>query len=229
MSLKGRRRQTLMEAKYPASDQQLARLASVWCPRFAGQILGATWTGLRALREHEVGSIDLANADENLERHLTLSLTRRIRHEMDEDASYGVEHQVSEEATRLPGGQPPTPDIAFIFFEQPRLIWCIEAKVLRSDGNVSGYVKEVQENYLTCRYSPYFSQGTMLGFLISGDPTNAISNIAKSLGVQTETVAVEAGQLHHRSEHTRTSPGGRVFASAFTCHHFILFLGSARP
>lgn len=229
MSRKGRPRQTLLEARHPASDEQLARLAAIWCPLFANQILSATWAGLRSLSELDVGSIDLAEADENLERHLTLSLTPRIRQAIDEDASYGVEHQVSEEATRLHRGQPPTPDIAFIFFEQPRLIWCIEAKILRSDGKVSEYVKGVQENYLSCRYSPYFAEGTMLGFLVSGIPANAINNVAKSLGVQTESVVTEPGQLHHRSHHKRTPPTGRVFATAFICHHFIVLLGSARP
>ena len=60
-------------------------------------------------------------------------------------------------------------------------MWPLEAQVLKTDGAVSEYIKEINDNFMTCRYAPFSSEGGMLGYLLSGNPDKAFTNIAKKL------------------------------------------------
>jgi hypothetical protein len=217
-----------LEVRYPASDQQLVRLAAMWCPAATKQIIEAIWAGLFLLRAELGEGVDLTSAEDNLERQLTLQLTSRIRNSLTGDEPYMVEHQVSEEATRkTPPAQPPTPDIGFIFYEQPRLIWSVEGKVLKSESSVSEYINDLQENFLTCRYSPYSPEAAMLGFLFAGRPANAINEICAMLETPADTVIADRDRGYHRTEHARYSPPGRSFARRFICHHLVFRMSSS--
>ncbi|MHC5833845.1 MAG: hypothetical protein ACYT04_000000102060, partial [Nostoc sp.] len=86
------------------------------------------------------------------------------------DEPFDVQHEVYEfESRQSAKAQPPQYDIAFILRANDTIIWPLEAKVLISDGAVAEYIKEINGNFLTCRYAPFSSEGGMLGYLFFGD------------------------------------------------------------
>lgn len=219
------RSKTLLEDRYPATDDQLTRLAAEWVPRASQVILHAILSGLQLVNEEVVQGVNIGQSDENLERQLTQLLTPRIRRSLTGDESYDVEHQVSEEATRRPPpAQPPTPDIGFSFHDNPRVIWSVEGKVLRTDAAVAEYVADVRANFLTGRYSPYSSEGAMVGFLLMGIPAKAVAAIGVALPAKMNEVINEPHRSHAWSQHVREIPRGRSFARDFKCHHLVYLI-----
>ena len=67
-------------------------------------------------------------------------------------------------------------------------MWPIEAKVLRTDGSVAEYVADLRNEFLTCRYAPFSSEGGMVGYLVSGDPEKALKNIGSSAGCRMKRI-----------------------------------------
>jgi hypothetical protein len=121
--------------------------------------------------------------------------------------------------------QPPEPDMGFHPYDNERLMWPIEAKVLRTDGAVGEYVNEVTGNFLTCRYAPFSGEGGMLGYLVVGSPNTAFDNIAKGLQCNLLPHPDFQKRNHRTSRHTRTAPRGKKYPRSFVCHHMILAVG----
>jgi hypothetical protein len=112
-------------------------------------------------------------------------------------------------------------DLAFVWSNPPnvRIVWPIEAKVLRSDGSVTEYVNEVISNYLTCRYAPFSSEAGMLGYLLKGIPETAFNNIAIAVPCILSDHPDFSGHHHKISDHDRTIPEGKTYPAKFRCHH----------
>lgn len=95
-------------------------------------------------------------------------------------------HEADEfESLRDPQARPSQYDIAFLWRIDERMVWSLEAKVLRTEERpVSANVKDVREQLLTGWYAPFSNEGAMLGFLIKakGEPAEALRYIAASLG-----------------------------------------------
>ena len=219
-------RRSLLDVTHPSKDEQLTRLAAEWCGQATTQILTAIWGGIDLLRKELTDQVDFTAPLLNLERQLTLQLTFRIRKCLSQDEPYTVENQVPDEAMMLGArAAPPTPDIGFMFPQQPQLVWTIEAKVLQTDGAVSEYVKDLRNNFLTCRYSPFFAEGAMLGFLLAGHPAAAMVAVSESLAIKFEPRFAEPDREHQCSSHERVPPTGRTFATTFRCHHLVVLVG----
>jgi hypothetical protein len=145
------------------------KVAEIWNPDAITILIKLVWEGYDLLVSEVLSQINCDEAKEQLERSLTQSLERRIRKKMTGDEPFDVQHEVYEWESyqRL---RPPQYDIAFYIISNERIIWPFEAKVLETDGAVGDYIKEINENFVTCRYAPFSSQGGMLGYLFSGDP-----------------------------------------------------------
>ena len=113
-------------------------------------------------------------------------------------------------------------DLAFVWIENRRITWPLEAKVLHSDGSVSKYIKEITDNYLICRYAPFSSEAGMLAYLLKGDPEKAFDNIAKSVPCLLSDHVDFQNRDHKTSDHQRIVPAGESYPSSFRCHHLIL-------
>ena len=169
--------------------------------------------------------MDCSLADEDLERDITEHLVLMISDAMTGYEPFWVQHGPFERESRLGGSaQPPQYDIGFKLRCNPRIMWPLEAKVLRTDGTTAEYIRAVKSNFLTCRYSPFSSEAAMLGYLLSGAPERALANIAKKGGWELVRHEYFRERDHRTSNHKRSVPQGRPYPAAFRCHHMIFQL-----
>lgn len=216
------RRRTILEARFPETAD-FAALAQEWLLGAVDQMLGFVWRAYDRIVGDILSRISLDDADKDLERVITMTLVPLIRNEMSGDEAYHVEHEWYEHETMLdPPARPPQYDICFVWRECPRFMWPLEAKLLRTDGSVSKYVKEIRDNFLTCRYAPFTGEGGMLGYLVAGDPERALSNIAAKIPCQLRMHPSFPDRDHRTSEHSRNVPHGKDYPRDFRCHHLIL-------
>jgi hypothetical protein len=171
--------------------------------------------------------IDASKAEEDLERNITELLEPRIRVGMSGNEPFYVQHGPHERETRKGGkAQPPQYDIAFVLHENPRFMWPLEAKVLKSDseGSVTQYALDVNEEFLTCRYAPFSKEGAMLGYLFSGDPDEAFRSIEKKVPCTLTHHPDFPKRYHKTSDHLRTVPAGKEgeYPCEFRCQHLIM-------
>jgi len=217
-----RRRATPAEAAFPAT-QEFSDLARAWTADGSRILLELVWNGYERLQAEVLDRIDCTLSDRDLERCVTQLLEPHIRRSSDPDAPFYVQHNPYEDETALPPpAQPPQYDLAFAAVGNPRVMWPLEAKILRTDRAVAPYVRDVKEEYLTCRYSPFSNEAAMLGYLVSGHEDTALASIEASLDTPLAAHASFPGRPHRTSDHVREVPAGKPYPAQFRCHHLIL-------
>ena len=168
-----KRRRTIGEVRWPDTPDFMA-VAEAWRARCSTYLVGLVWKAYDALLLSVLSQINIDDAEDDLERSITQLLEPEMRKAMSGDEPFSVQHGRYEQESRMPApAQPPAYDIAFILIQNPRIMWPIEAKVLRSDGSVAEYVTDLRNEFLTCRYAPFSSEAGMVGYLVSGDPEKA--------------------------------------------------------
>jgi hypothetical protein len=218
------KRFTVGEARWPETPE-FSVIAELWNEDVLTLMLGYVWQGYALLCSDLLGAIDVNLADEQLERSITQYLTPKVRQCMTGDEPFDVEQGVFEFEKRFSASaQPPLYDLAFVLKSNPRIMWPLEAKLLRTEGAVGEYVKEIRDNFLTCRYAPFSKEGAMLGYLMSGTPPNAFENIRLKLPCVLEDHPKFGSQDHKISSHTRPCPAETPYPANFLCHHLILQL-----
>lgn len=188
------------------------------------KMLETIWLGYSSLKEDFLDQIDISKADEELERTISQTLERHIRKHLSGYESYDVQHGTYEPETRSPApAQPKEYDIAFILNSNARIMWPLEAKIMRTPANVVPYVKDINNEFLTGRYAPFSRSAAMLGYLLSGAPENTTGNIEQGLDATLiPHPAFHPRFTHHTSQHQRNL-GNETWASGqFTCHHMIM-------
>jgi hypothetical protein len=181
-------------------------------------MLGFIWRGYDQM-QNDKPVVD----GRDLERSITQLLVPRIRRAMSGDEPFEVEHGPFERETMQPSpAQPPQYDIAFVLNTDERIMWPMEAKVLETSGAVAEYIKDIHEQFLTCRYAPFAGEGAMLGYLLSGTTSDAFQNIATKTPCSLKNHPAFSSRPQKLSSHTRTVPAGKIYSSKFRCHHLIL-------
>lgn len=220
------KRLTIGEARWPETTE-FSTVAARWNRNASTVMLGFVWKGYELLCEEVLFKIDVALADEQLERSITQILTPQIRDCMTGYEPFHIEQGVYEYETSVSASaQPPLYDLAFVLKSNPRIMWPMEAKVLRSDGDVGRYVNEITGNFLTCRYAPFSGEGAMLGYLLAGDPARAFENIAINTPCILEDHPDFGSHAHKTSDHNRSVPADKTYSINFRCHHLIMPLKS---
>lgn len=216
------KRRTVLEARFP-NTPDFAALEHEWPLGAVDVMLGFVWRAYDRIVSDILSRISLDDADKDLERAITMTLEPRIHVEMSGDEVYYVQHERFEHETMLdPPAQPPQYDICFVLWGNERIMWPLEAKVLRTDESVDEYVGEICDNFLTCRYAPFVSEGGMLGYLVAGDPDRAFSNIAEKTPCDLTAHPSFPKRDHRTSDHSRSVPPGKNYPVEFRCHHMIL-------
>lgn len=223
-SLCVRRRLTIGEARWPETPEFLS-VASCWRQNASTIMLGFVWEGYKQLCTDVLYQIDVTLADEQLERSITQILTPKVRDCMTGYEPFDIEQGVYEYETRVSASaQPPLYDLAFVIKSNPRIMWPIEAKVLRTDRAVGPYVKEISENLLTWRYAPFSGEGAMLGYLLTGEPAKVFESIAIKTPCNLNDHPDFDSHAHKTSDHIRSVPAGKPYPINFRCHHLIMSL-----
>lgn len=216
------RRLTVGEARWPESPE-FSAVAVRWNWNASSIMLGFVWKGYERFCADVLCLVDVALADEQLERSITQFLTPMIRDCMTGFEPFDIEQGVYEFETRVTASaQPPLYDLAFVLKSNPRLMWPLEAKVLRADNGLGQYVKEINENFLTCRYAPFSGEGAMLGYLLSGNPLNVFESIKGKVPCVLQGHPDFTGHSHKTSFHQRSVPTGKRYPANFCCHHLIM-------
>jgi hypothetical protein len=207
------------------SDSAFVTLIATWTRDQAEILLRLVWIAYDAMREN-MPVIE----SRDLERSISQLLEPRINAEMTGDEPFYVQHGCFEHETMAaPPAQPPAYDLAFVLRAEERIMWPIEAKVLETPRTLSDYVRDIREEFLTCRYAPFSSGGAMIGYLLSGSAADTLAEIEKRLGCALQTLAAFGAKPHRVSHHRRTVPTGKNYPVDFRCHHLILeYPGLAR-
>ena len=188
-------------------------------------LLEFVWKGYDRFCIEALRDMDCSFEDEDLERDITEHLVLMISDVMTGYEPFWVQHGPFERESRVGGSaQPPQYDIAFELRCNPRIMWPLEAKVLRTDGGVAEYIKGLKSNFLTCRYSPFSSEAGMLGYLLSGIPERALDSIVRKGGWELAHHQHFLDRHHRTSDHRRTVPLGKPYPVEFRCHHMIFRL-----
>lgn len=217
-------KKTPIELAYPDSTLPKANDSEHWSLKRSYQFFELTWKGID-LFLNDFPKIDFTEAEAQIERGITQLLAPRIEKCRTGDEPFYVQHESWEMETLNPLGMPPSYDIAFVMNDE-RLKFPIEAKVLPTDGQVSEYIKDVKEAFLTCYYAPFSCEGGMLGYLLSGTAEKAFQNIAKSLKTTLKQHPKFPNRPHKYSDHERKVPTEKkaFYPSNFRCHHLIFEL-----
>jgi hypothetical protein len=219
-------RQTYSERRwsYPPEFNSVLR---TWKAAGSTVLLTFVWSAYDTLCEECLSQVACSENDEDLERNITQLLEPRIHRAMTGYEPFDVQHGPYEDESRMaPPAQPPQYDMAFVLRSNPRAMWPLEAKVLRTDGSVAEYVKAIQCNFLTCRYSPFSSEAAMLGYLLAGDCESAFANIAKKGKWKLVAHTHFPERDHRTSDHEREVPKEKPYPIRFRCHHILLRLGA---
>jgi len=218
MSIRGR---TPLERRWPDNDNFVA-IAKTWQNDASSILLSYIWKGYDLLHDEVLSQIEPNLTDDELERSISQLLESRIHKVMTGNEPFYVQHEVYEFETRQPSpAQPPQYDIAFVLNENPRIVWPLEAKVLRSDRSVASYINDLKNEFLSCRYAPFSSEGAMLGYLFSGAPENVFLHIEKKVPCKLHHHLDFSERNHKYSDHTRCVPTGKSYLSHFRCQHLI--------
>lgn len=220
-----RRGKTIPEKRWPDTPD-FVQVAKDWRDDAITILVKLVWEGYDLLKTDVLSNINCDQAEEKLEqieRSITQSLERRIHNVMTGYEPFGDQHEVYEwESRESAQAQPPQYDIAFFLRDNERIIWPLEAKVLNSDGAVAPYIHDVKDQFLTCRYAPFSSEGGMLGYLLYGEPNIAFSNIEKGVPCTLIHHQEFIDRNHKTSDHIRRVPLDKTYPANFRCHHLIL-------
>jgi hypothetical protein len=139
------------------------------------------------------------------------------------DEPFHIQHGPYERETMAqPPAQPPQYDLAFVWSREERIMWPLEAKVLETPRTLANYVRDVHDQFLSCRYAPFSGSGAMVGYLLSEEAEDALLNIGTSLGCPLKKVAAFPSRPHRVSEHHRLVPAGKNYPADFRCYHLVL-------
>jgi len=215
------RRGNILQKRYPNTGD-FVELAQAWNPDAISILIRLVWEGYDRLVTEFLSQINCDGTEEQLERSITQTLAWRIRRGMTGDEPFEVQQEVSEfKTSKSAQAQPPQYDIAFILIADEKMILPFEAKVLKSDVDVTEYVKEINNNFMTCRYAPFSSEGGMLGYLFSGDSNKAFTNIEIKVPCILDAHPHFPARDHKTSNHRRVVPSGESYPVDFRCHHLL--------
>lgn len=198
---------------------EFVSLAGRWCANQSARLLTFVWKAYDLLLAELPAGIN----PRDLERSVTQSLELRIRGVMTGDEPFDIQHGPYERETmKAPPAQPPQYDLAFVYLAAEQIMWPLEAKVLEADGAVGEYVKDVNNEFLTCRYAPFSSEGAMLAYLLSGSPKNVFKNLVVKIPCRLTAHSKYVGRPHMVSKHQRQVEPGKPYPTFFLCHHLVL-------
>ena len=226
-SLRGGRR-TPLDLSWPDHEVTYVDLAGRWGRDAFDEMLEVVWKGYDDLFTDVIRSVDITQADDELEGAITQILEPRIRGCLSGDEPWDVQHGSYEYATRKASpAQPPQYDIAFVLRRNPRIMWPLEAKILRSDGALGPYTRDVRQEFLTGRYAPYVNGGAMLGYLLRGCPETVFRGISDRLACRLQPLRKFDSVRHQVSVHQRELDNPDFLSGAFWCHHLVMRMYSS--
>ena len=215
-----------LQSNYPIPEDFVI-LAKRVQPDAIHVMLAYVWQGYDRLRQADC--LKIRKNESCLEDEITFALHARIQDVMHEDdpfSPFAPLHQPLETEHKKDKGSAPRCDLGFRLIDgNVRSRFSIEAKIIMTDGAVSEYVREINDNLLTGRYSTFSSEAAMLGYLLSGTAAKAFCAIAKALQCKLTKCTAFLGRDHRCSSHRRNLANTSGVTGRFRCHHMLMRFG----
>lgn len=205
-------------------DADSHRQAQEWADAATTQVLDWTWRGFDTMRTNFLNRIDFSQQLDQVERDLTSHHFREIQQlwhrETDGYSAFAPQPEWPEMATRSPApAKPPAYDIAFVWYDNPRVAWPIEAKVVPTAETLAPYLSDTAK-FTEGTAAPYVGEGAQIAYLLSGVAVDFFNTLSKTLSLQ--VVPELVGRSHRISSHARTS------APDLRLHHMVMMCGCDR-
>lgn len=214
-------RLTMSELAWPMGADSRQQ-AQEWAGGVATQVLDWTWLAFDSLRTNVLSRIDLNQPLEQLERDLTSHHFREIQqlwaHETGGYSAICPHHELPEMATRsVAPARPPAYDIAFVWNDNPRVAWPIEAKAVPTTGTLAPYLGDTAK-FTVGTAAPFVGEGAQIAYLLAGPTDDFFANLSTGLSSQLQSPPEFADRPHRTSLHTRkTAPDLRLHHMAMLC------------
>ena len=220
--MKSGQKSAKMDRAFPQTGEFTA-LAAAFSADAVNEMLALVWRGFERLCR-EFGPMIASQDDRQIERSITSALESYMSLERDPMAAYHTKHEAWEmETAESDGAHPPAYDIAFVLNANFRVMWPLEAKLLRTDRQVAHYVNDLRANMLTGRYAPFSKSAGMLGYLLSGQAIVAVKAIEAQLAaVLRPYPGFHPAREHYLSQHGRRLGNAQGFRDTFECHHLVI-------
>lgn len=223
-----RRRQTISEQLWP-KDSSFDSLKA-WPIDASVIILRRVWAAYDDLGQDILSKVNWFAAEDEIERSLTAYHSLKIQERQTGDEPFILHPEMPEFETREPApARSKAYDFGFVMRSGDySMIWPIEAKVLKTDRKLTGYLRDLDDKYLKCKAAPFSHEGALIGYLLSGSPSVVFDGIAQHVGQLLFAHASFAARNHRTSTHKRDVPAGKPYPKDFLCHHLVMELGPQR-
>jgi hypothetical protein len=221
------KRRSYSQEVFPDTFEFTERLGEL-VSRGLTTMLGTVWQGFDSFKAEVLDKNQApSRIHRDLERDLTEMLYAHITRAIPPAAPYYLQHEKKEREAAKSGGQPPEPDLSFVFFVNIRVTFPMDVKVVTGDRlkDLDDYTDTVNNRFLSCVYAPFSREGAMLTFLLSGNVTTLFGGIANRLRCPLSTRPFFPGRHHRTSQHSRTAPRCRY--RPFRCHHLVFAVSAA--
>ena len=214
-------RPTFSELAWPM-DEASRQQAEEWAAGVRIQVLDWTWRGFDAMKVNLLSRVDLSQPLEQLERDLTSHHFRQIQRlwklETDGYAAFAPQPEWPEMATRSSApAKPPAYDIAFVWNDNPRVAWPIEAKVVPTSGTLAPYLGDTKK-FTDGIAAPFVGEGAQLAYLLAGTTDEFFKNLNNQLAIPLRCLQQFSARPHHVSSHARTGcPNLELHHMAMLC------------
>jgi hypothetical protein len=220
---------SLHEALFPVDLPEFDAIAELWPKNVVNEMLGLVWDAFDQMKAQHFQDFDFTQSVEQLERGLTDlhidEITLLWKQRRDGFESFIPKHEAWEFRNRkTASAMPPSIDIGFVLVANRSVRWNIEAKVLEHTSDVTRYLSDLTEKYLTGKGSALSDTAALAGYLRQGDPKDVFPNLEERLGQPLELCTGFKNRTHRITCHMRELVASNS-EEAFTCHHLILGLG----
>jgi hypothetical protein len=220
------RRAAFRELLWP-DDPVFTALALNWSHSAATQMLDWVWRAFDEMRAGRTDNVDLSKPLEQLERDLTELHFEGIQKVWAQDtrgfSSVSPGHEIPEFESRTSASAiPPAYDLGFVFRDNPRCIWPLEAKVVRSATALHKYLEDVREKFIAGIAAPFVGQAGMIGYLLAGSAAEVFAGLERQLSQSLTRAPAFTNRDHRTTFHLkRKSPFGRDVPDLLL-HHLVM-------
>ena len=220
---------SLHEALFPVDLPEFAAIAELWPEDVVNEMLGLVWDAFDQMKAQHFQGFDFTQPLEQLERSLTdlhadeILLLWKERSDGFESFIPKQEAWAFRNRTNA-GAMPPSIDIAFVLRANRSVRWNVEAKVLGQPSDVSRYLSDLTEKYLSGKGSALSETSALVGYLRKGLPDDVFPHLQRHIQQVLKPSPNFANRSHRITHHKRVV--AEDDESPFTCHHLILGLSS---
>jgi hypothetical protein len=186
------------------------------------QVLDWTWRSFDELKASHLSKVDVTQPLEQLERNLAaLHFNELNLLWAKETGGYSSIRPIPEwpELQTRPAapGRPPAYDFAFVFNENQRIAWPIEAKVVPTSNTLAAYLSDVAK-FVTGAAAPLTGEGGVIAYLLQGPELDFLAALGKKLSepLATPTAAALLCRAHRISQHEISG------APQLRLHHLVM-------